>query len=295
MSVNFFDSKYPIVCSLMNGASTLELALACDRAGIFPSLYNAEKNIEVIKKPILEFQNRRGHNNVLCALDEVDLLDKNIVNFFKNNPVSHIEIWWTQHQEAVLKSKDKIITEAIKFLHPIKFVRRTSRPLKCHYTNDYTIKGSGSAGFSSDLTLDELFDEQKKLNPTCNLIPQGGIGTADQIKHYIDKGAVAVGIGTLLAASQESILSPEVKEKIINSTSKDLHRFSDTNQRALILGNKEQVILDKKLHWNRNNSLQQGLYGDGKQGHIYAGMGIDHITEILPVEQIVEKLVAKLV
>ena len=33
-----FDSKYPILAACMNGGSDVGLAIACRKAGIFPSL-----------------------------------------------------------------------------------------------------------------------------------------------------------------------------------------------------------------------------------------------------------------
>ena len=60
----------------------------------------------------------------------------------------------------------------------------------------------------------------------------------------------------------------------------------DTDQNTLILGDKEEVLNTSGR--NRQDSLSEGLYGDGKTGHMYAGKSIDHVTEIRSVKEIVE-------
>ena len=57
-------------------------------------------------------------------------------------------------------------------------------------------------------------------------------------------------------------------------------------------GNKEEVFNSPSR--NRQESLIDGLYGDGRTGHIYAGKSIDHVTAIRSVKEIVKELVKEL-
>ena len=114
----------------------------------------------------------------------------------------------------------------------------------------------------------------------------------NEVKEYIELGAECVAVGTLLAASKESCLSDELKNTMIQVNSLSLIRMPDTDQNALILGDKEEVFNSPSR--NRQDSLMDGLYGDGKTGHIYVGKSIDYVTEIRSVKEIVEGLVKDL-
>jgi hypothetical protein len=41
---------------------------------------------------------------------------------------------------------------------------------------------------------------------------------------------------------------------------------------------------------NRDGSLHTGIYGNGTEGHIYAGYGIQHVDRIRTAKQTVEYL-----
>jgi NAD(P)H-dependent flavin oxidoreductase YrpB (nitropropane dioxygenase family) len=143
------------------------------------------------------------------------------------------------------------------------------------------------------MTLFDLFDQQKKLTPNAVLIASGGISTPEQVSEFITKGATAVCIGTLLAASKESSLSAEAKNAIVNCKKEDIIKFNDTKQNTLILGNIDEIENDTSDK-NRTNTLKKGIHGDGKSGHIYVGSGVDQITSIKTVKEIVEHLVSRL-
>jgi hypothetical protein len=127
----------------------------------------------------------------------------------------------------------------------------------------------------------------KAARPEVNIIPSGGISTSEQVNYYMAHGAMAVGIGTLFAASEESPVSLETKLKIVDSTSEDLKRIGKLNHQGLLFKNIEN---DDN---NNNQSLRQGM-NNPSNGCIYAGAGIDSVTEILPVKEIVQRLVSNL-
>jgi hypothetical protein len=101
-----------------------------------------------------------------------------------------------------------------------------------------------------------------------------------------------VGVGTLFAACKESPLSPQAKQKILESSSSDISYLKNSNRNALILGGGNLPQDEQDL--NRQASLDQGLHGDGTQGLLYIGTGIDYVTEIRTVKETVDYLVGKL-
>lgn len=302
----------------MNGGSNLDLALACWDAGIFPSLFcqywseEGDNRYSIIEETLKKFKKITGSCDIVLALDEKDLFDIKMINVIKDSKVSHLEIFAKNKKnindfkylfDILGKKYEEHLSKILKKLYPIKFIwRATDIPLKEKNFYDipshqehfaYGLKGSDAAGVNGKCTTMELFLKYKKINPSAALIPYGGIGTPKQVNEYISAGAIAVAIGTLLASSKESPLSLETKKIMISSNKNNIIKLEDTDQNSLILGDIENV-LDDKSEWNRTESLKKGLYGDGKQGHIYIGGAIEHITEIKSVREIVEYLVSEL-
>lgn len=303
----FFNSKYPIIAAAMNGGSDLNLAIACHEAGIFPNLvlqYHLGKNridYDLINESLKKFVKNTGGAELIFTIDSRQMLDLKLMKILKFYQVSHLEFFPKveidqnpdRGEEIFGQKYDKAVSTMIKYLSPMKILKRTKTPCIHKHSFAYCLKGSESAGFNGKYTTMDLFLEQKKLTPDAVLIPYGGIGTPEHVVDYISKGATAVAVGTLLAASKESPLSIETKTAMINYNSSDIIQFSETGQNALVLGNKEEVLKDNE-HWNRLDSLKKGLYGDGKSGHIYAGKTIDYVNEIKSVKEIVQYLTSKL-
>ena len=100
----------------------------------------------------------------------------------------------------------------------------------------------------------------------------------------MDQDALAIGIGTLFAASEESCVSKDTKQRIIDSTSADIKLIGPLNCRGLLFSRLED---DDE---NNSKSLYAGIKGTDT-GCIYVGNGIDYIKEIMPVKDIIEWLV----
>jgi NAD(P)H-dependent flavin oxidoreductase YrpB (nitropropane dioxygenase family) len=167
----------------------------------------------------------------------------------------------------------------------VKVFLKTHNTKNIEYIVDgLVLKGQDGAGRGTE-SLETLFADIKKHSPDLLVIVSGGIGTAEQVKHYLDNGANAVGIGTLLAVSKECKISNETKLKMIESTSNDIKKFNNgAVQNALIF---TEIANDT---FNHTQGLEQGIAGTSS-GHIFAGTGIDHISEIRPVSDIIDDLI----
>jgi NAD(P)H-dependent flavin oxidoreductase YrpB (nitropropane dioxygenase family) len=278
----------------MNGVSDLQLAIAVHEAGAMPSLMLnhrcADKSIDVklVNQSLTMFNEATGAVNLVYAISEEDLFNYELLKILRKHRVSHVEFvpnqidnskWWYDKKFTLaltyLKQTTKIITRAV------------STPSHNEHVDAVAVKGSESAGFSGDISVSVLFDQQKLAMPHKATIPYGGVGSAAQVSDYLSRGAAAVAVGTLLAASKESCLSSQAKEILCKKTSADLLKFTDTHQQALMLSKVECNDGD----WNRTNSLVKGLHGTNNTGHIYAGRSIDYVTEIKTVKQIINDLV----
>jgi NAD(P)H-dependent flavin oxidoreductase YrpB (nitropropane dioxygenase family) len=303
MTEKFFNSRYPIMEALMNGGSDLPLALAVAEAGAFPSYWY--RTNQELHSDIKEFVHCFGHTNIVVGgITTNQLTDLEFLKLINELKVSHIELLATDYQTGNFLDMRQLLTDS-KLSVSMRFLKKTSKmltriyqPTTCSITNSYfdayCIKGQESAGKTSTFMVSDLFDSQQIIGGNC-LIPYGGIGTPDQVKNYVDRGAVAVAVGTLFAASIESPLSDQAKQQLIQSTSDNLTRLADTNQNSLILDKDfKNAIPTAENNWNRQNYLDQGLHGNGNEGLLYIGKGVDHVNEIRPVKDIVKYLVSKL-
>ena len=300
--MSFFPSRYPIMCAVMNQVSDLRLALAVHEAGAMPSLMSSlmvghENRVDQLHSALGEFSKLTGHANIVLHLHQVDLKNPKMLKLVKHFQVSHVELFgafdlmgMTTKQEFDYIMQDPVYSSGLKFLQSIsKTIIRVLSPIDAANVNAYALKGSDSAGFGGELSVSELFDQQQQRTPNMPLITYGGVGTPKQVADYIQRGAAAVAVGTLFAATQESCLADSTKQQMISATKNSLTKFS-TSQQALILGDQEQVLADPTP--NRQTSLEQGVAGTG--GHIYAGTGIEHVNEIKTVKQVVDYLIQDL-
>ena len=311
-----FNSKYPIVEAIMNGGSSLPLALACHEAGIFPSLFPQDRdpvtrktNHDILEAEIKEFVKFTGSSNFLLGVNALRLDDPKVLRILKDYKITHIELIvedmnrrlnstpilpWVAH---IHKNYDRLVKEFLNFLQPTIILQRIKEPTVNTYSFAFGAKGSESAGVNStEFTTSELFDRQQKLTPNGIILPYGGIGTPTQVADYVRRGAAGVVVGTLLAASKESNLPLAIKQAMVKTKKEDVIRLPDTGQNSLILGDRDAVINSKidQDDWNREHSLKSGLTGNSDSGHMYIGSSIDYVKDILSVKEIVDYLVSEL-
>lgn len=298
--MQFFNSKFPIVEASMNQGSSLKLALAVHCAGAFPSLFLGGPlplNYDNIESILAQFRSTTNGMNVVIPVDRYLLTDKTFIRLMHNYAPSHIEILPSDinGEESTVYSflTEPQIKLALKTLRArSKIILRLYQPVTSNtefQVDGFYIKGKESAGKTGNWTVRDLFLEQKKLTPNIPVIPYGGIGTPDQVGWYMTHGAAAVGVGTLFATCVESPLSTEVKQKIVGITRDDLTCLKDTHQNCLVMGK-----LNSESGWNRDNSLKEGITGNGQEGIVYLGTAVDHVTHIRTVKETVDFLCSNL-
>lgn len=292
---DLFGSKYPIIAAPMNKVSDLKLAVACHEAGIFPSLslytyYVIDAlRLDLFDAALKEYKLQTGTNKILVSLLTSDVLDKTIQDILIQNQVSHIEV--IDDKTIVNSDSWEIVIKEIKFLqsHNIKvFFKALTFRNASPELDGIVLKGSAGAGRGAkNIDIDSELDHIKKYFPDMPVVMSGGITCSSDVQRYIDLGCVAVAVGTLFAAAEESPISVESKQKMIDATYNDVIRFGKANQNALIFN-----PLPNDDH-NNTASLLHGIKNPNK-GIIFAGKGIDNIKQILPMKEIVNELVKDL-
>lgn len=298
---NILNSKYPIVAMAMNKVSDIPLARAVRRAGGVPSLsifnyFTAPGYIDhnFLEKALLAYRNEFDDMNLLLSIGIDQIIDPRFSDLIVKHGVKFVElIPDTPGETEIINEKFTQTKDAIVKVRnggTLVFVKAHSPSDVLAYADGAIIKGADGAGRGNpEYTLEQLFDTIHEQFPDQKLIVSGGIGTSADVKHYMDKGAIGVGIGTLFAASEECRISTETKLKMIKATSQDIQRMSQgAPQNALIFKEIE------KDHFNNTKGLVVGITDPNAGGHVFAGTGIDHIKEILPVDVIIQDLVKDL-
>jgi len=280
-----FNSRYPIVCSPMNGVSDLKLAVACARAGIVPSFFlHPFTNLDDFSKSVTEILSYGPNIHVSSSLKDITTN----AELIKKLGITHIEI--LEFENSDISTDNKIIINDLRALG-IKVILKI---LLTHVIDQFidvidavTIKGSEGAGRSAkDIKLEDAILEIKSKYPSLKIIASGGVKNKSDIDSLLTLGACAVSIGTLFAMSKESAIPHSVKGKLLQSTSDDIRRLkTGARQRAIIFD--EQTTDD----FNNTHGLYSGLQ-TGTTGHVFVGNAIDTVTDILSVQEIVDCLVS---
>ena len=295
---DFFGCAYPIVAAPMNRVSDAKLAVACHNAGIFPSLslyswqsrHSIDINEHFVDREIKTFQDATGSSKILISLASVDLFKDSVIKLLLDNRIEFLEFIASDHPPKFFIDRNKTVKQQMKERYGVDFKIITKRLDSQNINSNAvdaimykTADGAGRGEPSANI-LDEL-EKFKNIYPTLPIIMSGGVGCADDVKKYMSLGCMAVCIGTLLAASEESSVSRETKLKMIEATVADISRTEVSNQSALIFSK----LPDDDM--NNTHSLIKGL-ASPDQGLVFAGKGIDYIKEIKPVKDIIQELVS---
>lgn len=281
-SMNSLGSKYPIIAAAMNQISDIKLSKAVRRAGGIPSLsiYNYKNNFQGLVDDLTDYKKEFNDLKLFLSIGDAELKIPAVLNLILKSKIEFIEliVEGTNTLESLQSITDNGTTVFVKCLSLDGVIPGI---------NGVILKSNAGAGRGSE-SLDTLFEQIKTHHPDLKIIVSGGIGTSEQVKHYIDNGALAVSIGTLFAVSEESKISLETKLKIINSTSTNISQFkTGATQNALIFSSVDDD------DYNHTTGLHLGIQSP-TAGHVFVGTAVDHITEIKPVAEIIQALAAKL-
>lgn len=282
-----FNAKYPIIAAAMNRVSDLKLALAIHRAGAVPSIsliHDDKLDINFLEKNLLDFYNQTGSTEIVLSIALEDSIRPEIIDTILKHNFKFIELFnRPQFDSSYLKFKENINLLKSVGIQPI------IKTLKAIPHEDYDIvmlKGSEGAGRTrqDSGSLEKNFNILKTKKPNTKIIPSGGIYSKEQIEFYLSKGALAIGIGTLFALSEESCLSLETKKEMLLKTSKEIEFKGEHNHRGIVFSHIE------KDDDNNTGALVKAI-ASPKEGMLFIGNAISHINSIKPVKDIILDLV----
>jgi len=305
-----FKSIHPILEACMNQGSTVELGIAVYNAGAYPSLcsWTYLGDYQKMRDDLDSLILATGSPNVHLSfgLHEILKNSKLCYSMIKDYKIPTVEIVYEELDDGP-PNLDELVITALKPISDMgtKIFKRIRYPVtaevkKKHLLDGFCIKGSESAGkVTNEYTVKELFLLQQSLTPDAMLIPYGGVGSPEQVKEYIDIGAEIVAVGTVLAYCKESPVKSEAKQAVLNSKKDSITTFSvnrpGTKNFSLVQNVVKFDTYTEKDDLNHTKSVIAGMFNTTTtQGHLFVGHGIEHITEILPCDQIIRNLVSHL-
>jgi NAD(P)H-dependent flavin oxidoreductase YrpB (nitropropane dioxygenase family) len=296
-----FNSKFPIICSGMNKVSTVKLALAVKKAGCFPSLVafnhlvidpvtmKSTNDASLLGKAMEAYCLHAGDSDFILGVSSALLLKwTNAMDMIYRYKPAYVELYDTDgflnpdFYTVIKKLQDNGTKVLLKVLSATELMKYTKMLAAI---DGLIIKGPLAAGRVSQHNID-LIEDVKTLRTYRNdwvIIAQGGVHDSAGIKELLNAGADAVSMGTVFALSEESAISLETKQKMLEASYADTVKIGEANQNGLVFSKTENDVENNTI------GLAKGVR-TGKEGHIFTGAAIDHITEIKPVSQIVADL-----
>lgn len=169
-----------------------------------------------------------------------------------------------------------------------------------------------AGGHAGNISASELI---KMLRENCSLpiISAGGIATGENLKQVMDWGAAGASIGTIFIACEESDISPEYKQAMIDYGEKDIVLTNKLSGSPLTVINTPYVQqLGTKanfLEWLLNNNktlkkyakmlialrgmkaVEKAAFSATYKTVWCAGPAIEHVKSVKPIEEIIEVLI----
>ena len=298
----FFNTKYPIACMAMNKVSDVNLAIAVRKAGCLPSLsiFNYFIKVGVIgpalfERDLKDYHAAVGDASILISTNTEILLNlSGFLDILLTYRVKAVEIILEDQEADAEHRRTVVLPEVVSRLQAngtMVFAKALVPNDTLPSANGIVLKGPDGAGRGNltGETLEQLFETFTKKFPGEHVITSGGVGTSEQVKYYMDRGAFGVGIGTMFAVSAESKISTETKLKLVASGAADVKRLDNGKTDN---DSQNAVVFAEVAGDNHNNT--RGLMAGIKSptvGHVFIGQGIEHANEILTCEQIVQRLV----
>jgi NAD(P)H-dependent flavin oxidoreductase YrpB (nitropropane dioxygenase family) len=297
---NILNSQYPIVAMAMNKVSDLPLARAVRQAGGVPSLsvfnyFTAPGHVDekLVEKAIVDYKTEFGDANIFFSLGVEDIVQPRFLKIILEQNIKFIELIPASPKETTItpdliqQTKEAIVK--VQSNGTLVFTKVLGLEDVIPEADGVVLKGGDGAGRGDRrITLDELFDAVHTAYPNQLVIVSGGIGSSARVRHFIDKGATAIGVGTMFAASQESRVSYETKLKMVEADANSIKPLNKgARHNAIIFSEFEEV------HHNNTRGLLAGI-ASPTAGHIFAGKGVEFITDVLPVADIMQRLVKDL-
>ncbi|QDH17924.1 NAD(P)H-dependent flavin oxidoreductase [Swingsia samuiensis] len=313
----FLGSEVAILGGAMSWVSERNLVSAISNAGGFGVIACGAMEPERLEEEIVATQaltKRPFGVNLITMHPKLDQL----VDVCLAHNVSHIVLAGGVPTSAIIKKVRDGGARAIGFAPALALAKRLVKM----GIEALVIEGSEAGGHVGPVSLTVLAQE---ILPHVKGIPvfvAGGLGRGDAVVSYLEQGAVGAQLGTVFAASQESIAHENFKKAFLRANARDAvtsvqldERFpvipvrglsNEGSRRFLKLQaemvqkyqegelSKEDAQLSIEHFWA--GALRRAVIdGDVENGSVMAGQSVGMVKEVRPVADIMETLVQQAV
>ena len=177
---------------------------------------------------------------------------------------------------------------------------------------DALIAVNNRAGGHAGNTSPEQLVTMLKANCSIPIISAGGIATGQDIRQAMSWGAAGVSVGTIFIACNESDITQEYKQAMIDYGEKDIVRTTKLSGSALTVINTPYVqqlgtkanFLERLLNQNKKlkkyvkmllafrgmKAVEKAAFGATYKTVWCAGPAIEHVKSVRPMAEIVKTL-----
>lgn len=180
---------------------------------------------------------------------------------------------------------------------------------------DAVIAVNNQAGGHAGTILPDILIPELKKHLSIPVISAGGVGDPESLKSVLDLGADGVSVGTIFIATNESPVSHEYKQAVVDYGEKDIIMTTKLSGTPCTVINTpyvqeigtKQSRLESILNKNRKlkkwakaltfirgmKQLEKAAFSATYRTVWCAGPTVKYVHEILPVKQVVQKLLGQ--
>lgn len=314
---DFLGSDVAILGGAMSWVSERHLVSAISNAGGFGVIACGAMSPERLEEEIVATQamtKRPFGVNLITMHPELDRL----VDVCLAHNVSHIVLAGGVPNSATIRKVRDGGARAIGFAPALALGKRLVRM----GIEALVIEGSEAGGHVGPVSLTVLAQEILPYIHDVPVFVAGGLGRGDAILSYLEQGAAGAQLGTLFAASEESIAHENFKKAFLRANARDavttvqldelfpvipVRGLSNEGGRsfARLQGEalrkfqsgeltKEEAQLSIEHYWA--GALRRAVIdGDVETGSVMAGQSVGMVKEVRPVAEIIATLVEQAV
>jgi enoyl-[acyl-carrier protein] reductase II len=312
---DFLGTEYAIMAGAMSWVSERHLVSAISNAGGFGVIACGAMPPELLEQEIAATQAMTSKPFGVNLITMHPQLDELVQVCLRAN-VSHIVFAGGIPSTAAIRAAKEGEAKVIAFAPALVLAKRLIKS----GVDALVIEGSEAGGHIGPVSLTVLAQE---ILPHIREVPvfvAGGLARGEAILTYLEMGAAGAQLGTVFAASKESIAHENFKKAFLRANARDAipsvqldDQFPVIPVRGLVnegtkrfMRHQAEVIqkfqsgaLDKNAaqleieHFWAGALRRAVIDGDVENGSVMAGQSVGMVTQIMPVAEILAQLKAQ--
>lgn len=309
----FLGVQYPILGGAMSWISESNLVSAISDAGGFGVIAGGNMPADLFKEEIKKTYDKTDKPFGVNLISIAPNFRKHLEYVLNTDFPFVIFAGGLPPRDAITAAK-QAGTKVICFAPTVGIARRLIKS----GVDALIIEGNEAGGHIGPVSTAVLAEQILPHTTDVPVFVAGGIGSGLMMAHYLMMGGAGIQLGTKFSVSTESIAHPRFKEAILKAAAKDAiptsqfdpripvipvralvnegTRDFNTLQLGLIAQVEREAISPREAAMKLEEFWIGGLRkaaidGNIEEGSMMAGQSIGLVDEILPVKEIIDKLI----